>query len=166
MNSTNNKLNQFLASAIAENVDELGSFLQRLMVDSYLRGYNDAIDELQTTNNTTTILEYTSKVTGLAFMKGQDGKYHLQESGDLAGLDRHYLASKPEEYFISMVVSSNKVVRSIDDLCIYKDGKYTIHSLKEQPDGPILVGIGPTAGEYMSPDNDKRFKVVKLDELS
>jgi hypothetical protein len=166
MNSTNNKLNQFLASAIAENVDELGNFLQKLMVDSYLRGYNDAIDEHMPSDNVAYVLEYTCKVTGLCFMKGKDGKYHLQESGDLAGLDRHYLASKPEEYFISMVVDANKIVREVDKQCMVDGMKYTIHSFKEQPDGSIIVGIGPTAGEYMSPDNDKRFKVVKLDEIS
>lgn len=166
MNSTNNKLNQFLASAIAENVDELGSFLQKLMVDSYLRGYNDAVDELQPSDNTPYILEYQSKITGLGHMKGKDGKYYLQESGDFAGIDRHYFTSRPEEYTISMVVGADKVVREINNHCIYKDNKYTIHSFKEQPDGSILVGIGPLLKEHMTPNNDKQFKVVKLHELT
>lgn len=166
MNLVNNKLNEFLASAIAENVDELGSFLQKLMVDSYLRGYNDAIAETETTDNTPTILEYTSKVTGLNFLKGRDGKYHLPESGDYAGLDRHYLASKPEEYNITMVVDANKRVREVDNNCTVDGMDYIIHSFKEQPDGSILVAVGPTLQEHMSSDNDKRFKVVKLDELA
>lgn len=162
MNSANQKLNQHLAQTIAKHVDQLGSFIQDIIVESYIQGYNDRAKDDADNIPKPYVLGYESKVAAIELIRGKDGLYHPCESGDLAGMSKEYLF--PSEWDISMCVDSNNIVRELRQVCKYQNEEYTIHSFSEKPDGTILVGIGPSMTEYLT-ESGKRMKVVNIDEL-
>ncbi len=166
MHPTDQKLNRFLATCIAENVDTLGNFLQKLMIEAYQQGYNDALDvadELANTPKQAYVLGYRNKVTGMDYMRGHDGKYYPTESGDFAGIDRSFLLST--EWSISMIVTNKNLVYEVDRYCELEGVRYTIYSFTEKADGEILAGIGPTITEYFDKSVDKKMKVVNVNDL-
>lgn len=161
MNTTDNRLNEFLAKGIAENVDELGRLIQKIMIESYMQGHNDALsDSLQSKAR---VLAYRNKITGMDYYRGRDGQYYPTESGDLAGLEKDYFL--PSEYIISAIVTDKNVVKELDTYGTYEGVVYQIHSFAEKADGEILVGLGPTLGEFLDELNTKKHIVVNVNKL-
>lgn len=165
MHPTDQKLNDFLIKNIADNVDTLGNFLQKLMIEAYQQGYNDAlevIEQLENAPNKAYVLGYRSKLTGMDYMRGRDGKFYPTESGDFAGLDKSFFI--PSEWEISMIVTDKNVVKEIENHCFVDGVKYTIYSFTEKAEGEILAGIGPTMSEYLD-KSEKKMKVVNVNQL-
>lgn len=166
MHPTDQKLNDFLIKNIADNVDTLGNFLQKLMIEAYQQGYNDALevaDELANKPKQAYVLGYRNKLTGMDYMKGRDGKFYPTESGDFAGIDKSFMLNS--EWIISMIVTNKNVVKEVDNYCTYEGEQYTIYSFTEKTDGEILVGIGPALGEYLVKSSDVKMKVVNANDL-
>lgn len=163
-----NKINLFIAQTIAKNVDQLGAFIQNIMVDAYLQGYNDALEGSESIQAPTTpfVATYLHKLSGIEYTRGNDNLFYQPESGDLPGLDRSFLSSHPQEYAVNGVICKDLSYYEVGGYCRYQDETYAIQSFSEQPDGTLLVAIGPTITEHMDPSNAKQFKVVKVDEIS
>lgn len=163
MNSQNQKLNQYLGQAIAKHVDQLGSFIQEIIVESYIQGYNDRAQDNVDNTPKPYVLAFKSKVSPIEYMRGNDGVYYPGESGDLAGIDKAFFL--PSEWDISMVVGKDNVVRELGSVCTHDDTEYTIHSFSELVNGEILVSIGPSMTEYLT-ETGKRMKVVNINQIN
>ena len=167
--SKEDKVHEFLRNELGQSVNELGLFMQNLIVRAFSAGW-DARNE-QVANPTSIVVEYCNKTTGEKFHRKADGLFYpepslvLSELIDPQGWDhKHFIES---EFNVTKAINASGVTIAINKSIMYEDDRMLVHSLLEKPGGTVLACLGFTdeLGPMDGPLN-RCIKIININDAN
>lgn len=162
--SINKKATTYLTKTLPQAISSIGAQIQQAVYDSYMAGYEDALNSNIHVVNAVTCYASTLDDSN-EYRRGKDNLFYSTEANTtLSDIGMSESNFTIPEYKPCEAVNSKGDVFRVNAPAVHGHTQVVVHSLLPKPDGSILASVGPSIQEHLS-GNTGMF-VVNINELS